>query len=368
MLRVNSISRLPNWTVRKTQAGLSSVLVGITLFTACSERPFGANFREYFSKTEEVALTGRTVALTEGEKPLSYMFNMTFFDSLILVNEFPDREYTYKLIDLRNMSVRPFGKKGEGPNQLLSDAFYFSVDRKENHLYLTDQVHYYIHDIDGLKNGLDEPAAKFTIDQQEKRFMGSTVHVDGYIVGSMHHKRFCAYDIENGDFIEVGEYPGGPSMAMANQSFFMNHPTKNLAVYGMSRVPEFGILRVLPDTIDVTTYAWGGTPMDVQHGPVGMAVVDKEGSTFEYMSVAVTEDHVYFLYSGKTIDESSRETIIQSGLSHEVFVLDWEGKPVKRYLLDQPVRSIAVDDQAKILYAASFEKEPGLIAYPLNEP
>jgi hypothetical protein len=355
-------------TAKVTQLCLLAGLFSFAMVSSCSESPHGANFREYFSKTEVVALRGETVALIEGEKPLSYMFNMTFFDSLILVNEFPDREYTYKLINLRDKSVRPFGKKGEGPNQLLSDAFYFSVDRKANQLYLTDQVHYYIHDIDDLKSGLDEPVEKFTIDQQEKRFMGSTVHVDGYVVGSMHHKRFCAYDIENGDFIEVGEYPGGPSMAMANQSFFMNHPTKNLAVYGMSRVPEFGVLTVLKDTIEVNKFSWGDTPLDVQHGPVGMAVVDKEGSTFEYTSVAATEDHIYFLYSGKTIDERSRETIIQSGLSHEVFVLDWEGRPVKSYALDQPVRSIAVDDQAKILYAASFEKEPELIAYPLNEP
>ncbi len=347
------------------------LLAGLFCFagvTSCSEPPHGANFKDYFSKTEVVALKGETVTLMEGEKPLSYMFNMTFFDSLILVNEFPDREYTYKLINLRDQSVRPFGKKGEGPNQLLSDAFYFSIDQKAKRLYLTDQVHYYVHDIDDLKRGMDKPTEKFSIDQQEKRFMGSTVHVDGYIVGSMHHKRFCAYHIEDGDFIEVEEYPGGPSMAMANQSFFMNHPTKNLAVYGMSRVPEFGVLRVLQDTIEVNKYSWGGTPLDVQHGPTGMHVADEEETTYEYTSVAVTEDLIYFLYSGKKIDSSSRETMIKSGLSNEVFVLDWEGKPVKRYLLHQPARSIAVDDNAKILYAASFENEPKLVAYPLNEP
>ena len=353
---------------KTTQLYLLIGLFSFALFTACSEPPHGTNFKDYFSKTEVVALKGETVALMEGEKPLSYMFNMTFFDSLIMVNEFPDREYTYKLIDLRDKSVRLFGKKGEGPNQLLSDAFYFSVDQKDKRLYLTDQVHYYIHDIDDLKRGQDEPAKKFTIDQQEKRFMGSTVHVDGYIVGSMYHKRFCAYHIEDGDFIEVGEYPGGPSMAMANQSFFMNHPTNNMAVYGMTRVPEFGVLTVLQDTIEVNKFSWGDTPLDVHQSPVGMGVVDKEGSTYEYTSVAATENYIYFLYSGKTIDESSRETMIKSGLSNEVFVLDWEGKPVKRYLLDQPTRSIAVDDQAKILYAASFEKEPKLVAYPLNGP
>lgn len=355
-------------TAKVTQFCLLAGLFSLAGVSSCSDPPHGENFKDYFSKTEVVALKGETVALMEGEKPLSYMFNMTFFDSLILVNEFPDREYTYKLIDLRDKSVRPFGKKGEGPNQLLSDAFYFSVDQKGKKLYLTDQVHYYIHDIDDLKSRQDEPAEKFTIDQQENHFMGSTVHVDGYIVGSMYHKRFCAYHIEDGYFIEVGEYPGGPSMAMANQSFFMNHPTKNMTVYGMSRVPEFGVLTVLQDTIEVNKFSWGNTPLEVQQSPVGMSVVDKEESTYEYTSVAATEDYIYFLYSGKEIDTNSRETMIKSGLSNEVFMLDWEGTPIKRYLLDQPTRSIAVDDKAKILYTASFEKEPKLVAYPLNGP
>ena len=342
-------------------------LFSIILIAACSENPRGTDFKDYFSNTEVVEIKGEAVDLVEREKPLSYMFNMTFFDSLILVNEFPDREYTYKLIDLRDKSVRPFGRKGDGPNQLLSDAFFFSVDQKYNKLFLTDNIHYYIYNIDSLKKGVDQPLEKFTIDQQDKRFMGSTVHVDGYIVGSMYHKRFGAYHIEDGNFIEEGDYPGGPSMAMANQAFYMNHPTKNMAVYGMSRVPQFGILTVLKDNIQVNRYSWGETPVDVSHSAGGMSVVYNDETTYEYTSVAATEDFIYFLYSGKIVDTTSRETIINSGLSNEVFVLDWEGKPIKRYLLDQPTRSIAVDEKAKVLYTASFEDDPKLVAYPLND-
>lgn len=39
--------------------------------------------------------------------------------------------------------------------------------------------------IDSLKKGVDHPMEKFTIDQQDKYFVGSTVHVDGYIAGSI---------------------------------------------------------------------------------------------------------------------------------------------------------------------------------------
>lgn len=348
---------------------LSSVAVLLSVlltFSSCRKGSTAADFKAYFAGTEQIFLKGTTVSLLEGDRPLSYMFNMTFFDSLILVNEFPDREYTYKLIDLRDLTVRPFGKKGEGPNQLLSDAFYFSVDRKNHRLYLTDNVHYYVFDVDSLRNGADEPVGKFTIDQQEKRFMGSTVYADGYIVGSMFHKRFCAYHIDDQEFIDVGEYPGGPEMAMANQSFYMNHPSKNRVVYGMSRVPEFGILTILPDTIEVSSFSWGESPLDVQQDGRSMRVLDNEDTTYEFTSVATTEDHVYFLYSGKKIDTSSRESIMDSGLSREVFVLDWKGKPVRRYMLDQPTRAIAVDENSGILYTASFENDPKLVAYPLN--
>jgi len=338
----------------------------LAIFSSCGDSGEVVDFKSYFEGTEQVFLTGNTVALVQGDKPLSYMFNMTYFDSLILVNEFPDREYTYKLIDLRDRSVRPFGRKGEGPNQLLSDAFYFSVDKGNKKLYLTDNVHYYVFDVDSLRNGFNEPISRFTIDQQDRRFMGSTVFADGYIVGSMYHRRFCAYHVEKQSFIEVGEYEGGPDMALANQAFYMNHPSKNQVVYGMSRVPEFGILTILEDSITVSTFSWGRSPLAVEQDGRSMRVLDSEDTTYEFTSVSTTKDHVYFLYSGKKIDTSSRESMMDSGLSKDVFVMDWNGKPVKRYILDQPTRCITVDEESGILYTASFESDPRLVAYALK--
>jgi hypothetical protein len=354
--------------VLKMILGIKIILGASVIFTSCKFENKGENFKDYFANVEVIELTGNRIHLQENGKPLSYMFNMTFFDSLILVNEFPDRDYTYKLIDLRDQSVRSFGKKGEGPNELLSDAFYFSVDRPNNRLFLTDNVHYYIYDVFDLKNGSDEPKEKFTIDQRDKRFMGSTVHVNGYIVGSMLHKRFCAYQISNQKLIEGEAYKGGPSMALANQSFYMNHPTKNMAVYGMSKVPEFGILTIKKDTIEVNKFSWGETSLEVSHTKETMAVVGNEELRYEYTSVAVTEEFIYFLYSGKKIDRSSRKSMMNSGLSNEVYVLDWEGKPIRKYKLDQPTRSIAVDSKDKILYTASFEENPMLVAYNLTDP
>lgn len=370
-IKRNRLTKLPPRCASYTQKATFPrswlfVYVIWLMVASCTDTPHGKDFKDYFSKTSITAVQGTPLMLNEADKPLSYLFNMTFFDSLILVNEFLDKDYTYKLVDLRDMSVRPFGKKGDGPGQLLSDAFYFSVDFVNADLYLTDNVHYYIYDIGDLKSRNDVPKKQFTIDQREKRFMGGSVYSGGYIVGSMYHIRFGAYNIENGTFIEKEEYKGGASMALANQAFFMNHPTDNKVVYCMSKVPEFGILAAEDGEISVNKFSWGESTHGVMEGEGTFTFIPSEEITYEFISVATCSEFIYILYSGKQVDRSSGENMIKSALSDEVFVLDWEGKPVKRYKLNQKVRSIAVDERGSLLYAASYEEDPKLILYELK--
>ena len=341
------------------------ILVFVMSFS-CAENPQGKDFKDYFSRTDVVEVSGKEIPLKVIGNPLSFMFNMSFFDSLILVNEFPDREYTYKLIDLREKSVRPFGKKGEGPNELLSDGFSFSFDHENELLFLSDNIHYYVFDIEDVKNGNQKPKDMFTIDQQEKRFMGNTVHVDGFIVGSMYHKRFGAYNIENESFLDREEYEGGPSMALANQAFYTNHPTEKKAVYCMSKVPEFGILEIQESEINVNKLSWGLTNLSVQHGTGSMAVMVNENEKFEFMSVAASTDYIFILYSGEIPADRSREARVEAALTNTIYVLDWKGKPLKRYKTDRYLRSIAIDGNTNTLYGSTYEENPGLISYKLN--
>jgi hypothetical protein len=339
---------------------------GLIFFLSCSDNPNGDSFNDYFSETELIEIQGKEVPLIVQGNPLSYMFNMAFFDSLILVNEYPDNEYTYKLIDLRNNTVSPFGKKGEGPNELLTDAFSFSFDHNTSRLFLTDNIHYYVHDVRNLKKNEYDPIEKFTIDQKETRFVSSTVHVDGYIVGSMYHKRFCAYNIEREKFIEKVEYEGGPSMALANQAFYMNHPTGRKVVYCMSRVPEFGIIEIKDGDLLINKFSWGKTKLGVQHGEGTMAVLDNDEAKFEFMSVATSEDHIYILYSGKKPASNTRDDRVSAALTNIIYVLDWNGNPLKRYQIDKYLRSIAIDGKTNTLYGSSYEENPSLISYKLK--
>lgn len=68
-----------------------------------------------------------------------------------------------------------------------------------------------------------------------------------------------------------------------------------------------------------------------------------------YVKSYVTENHIYLLYSGcKRMDENwSNGT--------ELFVFSWDGKPLKRYLLNEPVNSFAINEADNKIYSYSLQ-------------
>ena len=334
-------------------------------FTSCAKNPKGDSFRDFFSETEIVNLSGEAVQVDDGGSPLAFMFNMTVMEGLIIVNEFLDPEYTYKLIDLRDGSVRKFGKKGDGPNELLSDAFYFSYDRNSRQLYLTDNIYYYVYALGDLKSGRDTPLYRFRIDQNDRRFMGSMVFSNGKIVGGTYQKRFSAYDIEDGFFVDTVEYEGGASQALANQATFLNHPTQNKTTYYMTRHEEFGIVTVQENALIPKVFSWNKIKHEVVEDSGTMTFVPNREVKYEFASATVSDRYIYLLYTGKQVENNSREAHVEAALSNEVFVVDWDGNPVRRLILDKRIRSIAVDDNDQNLYASSYEENPKLIVFKL---
>ncbi|GHB33517.1 hypothetical protein GCM10008106_13280 [Mongoliitalea lutea] len=45
------------------------------------------------------------------------------------------------------------------------------------------------------------------------------------------------------------------------------------------------------------------------------------------------------------------------------FVLDFDGKPLRRFILDQAVLNITVDEQQRKFYGTSTDREPGILVF-----
>lgn len=142
---------------------------------------------------------------------------------------------------------------------------------------------------------------------------------------------------------------------------------KNIVCSFQSKSAVMDILKIEKNDINIKEYTWWTSDGAVLKEGEKKSFVPKKGNRNGFIAADVTNKYIYSLYSGKVINDSSIAELTKSFLSKYIYVFDWEGKPIKRYELDQEVRSIAVDEKNNILYAASYQGgEPNLIKYKLK--
>lgn len=89
---------------------------------------------------------------------------------------------------------------------------------------------------------------------------------------------------------------------------------------------------------------------------------DREGKT-GFCGLCCTNQFIYTIYSGRTIAE---EGLSQNAfLCQHVLVYDWDGNPVKHYLLEKPLFQFGVDEDAGIIYGTGYDPEGCIIEYKL---
>ena len=78
---------------------------------------------------------------------------------------------------------------------------------------------------------------------------------------------------------------------------------------------------------------------------------DLMNTTVNYQRISTTDKYIYGLYSGKTREEMKQ--IDDYGF--EIHVWDWDGQPVVRYILNQPVNSFTVSPDDSYIICSSFQ-------------
>jgi hypothetical protein len=94
----------------------------------------------------------------------------------------------------------------------------------------------------------------------------------------------------------------------------------------------------------------GGTPV---------MVLKSSESRYGYLDVAVTDQSIYALFSGKKMNEDSP----YYGLYVHVF--NWSGNLMASYKLESPTIAIAVDTKARTLFAVQHEPTVAVLVYNL---
>jgi hypothetical protein len=96
-------------------------------------------------------------------------------------------------------------------------------------------------------------------------------------------------------------------------------------------------------------------------GKTGTSIANSRDSKVGFCSIDCDDNYIYAIYSGRTSNS-------HGGLSHHcehLLVYDWQGNPVKRYLLDIPMWTMQYDSEKNSIYGIAYNPEGGFIEYQL---
>lgn len=344
-------------------------LLLIVILSACKER--GDNLKKSFKEIETIAIESQPVDIEENVS-FSSMFKMVSVDNLIIVSEIRDPEYDLKIVNLNNGKVRKFAKRGKGPDEIKYRGVNFSIDYHTNQLYLIDGQYSLVYAIDSLKEGNNVPFKKFSIDKSAPR-MRENIYCQNNIVGMLADEPqpgFGIYDIDSEEMsrIKIPSQDSLPKGTLNNQAFLINHPSDSLVAYFHYTSGICGILDLKnKEKIDIkSNFYWATTNKKIKSGNKTITAHNKEDERNGFIAATSDENYIYTLYSGKSMNVNSVKELTNAFLSNVVYVFDWEGRPIKKYQLDEEVRSITIDQKDNVLYAASYKNDnPQLIKFQL---
>ncbi|WP_455665268.1 BF3164 family lipoprotein [Phocaeicola sp.] len=288
-------------------------------------------------------------------------------NSLIILDYKSDS--LFHLIDIKNkIYLGQFGRKGQGPNEF---------DHPNNiQIYDNDQICCY----DGNK----AEVKKIEIDSMNRKILCSA------IVKFRDNWNFDVIPISSQTFLAHGCYEDAMFRIINEKdetlSVFASYPYKDeseknisnrlraMAYQGTMRMNGRGYMAFavthakliylymvdgdklikLGEIID--SYA-KYTPDTSVSGAYSVAFDGKYPEC--YMDLAITDDFVYALYSGRSFKEfetSCRE-------SEYIYVYNWIGKLVKSYKLDIPVSRFCLDQQSKKIYAIANLPDPTIVVF-----
>lgn len=345
---------------------ISSILIICTLllYGCKNEIEQDPLLNDYFANSPSLSIKGAPIEIKENDNVyFTQMWEMIYADGMLIIRD-KDLDHYFKIFHLNSGNITKLGKIGDGPNELQTDYARASVDGLNRLVYLSNFPFFYAYSVDSLKNNYNSnPVRRLKIDPREDILIESIIS-SGYVVGSIFKKRFGLYRLEDDYFSTLGEYSSGTYMS--NQGLIFPHPSKKKSVMLTRSSEAFAILDYADGNLSLVEDYKGWSSEQIETGESGGIVraISREDAKFCFVSGATSKKYIYGLYSGNL---RSATDFIDPALANIVYVFDWKGNPVKKFTLDHLVRSIAVDEENQILYAAAFiDKELRLIRFDLN--
>ena len=153
-----------------------------------------------------------------------------------------------------------------------------------------------------------------------------------------------------------------PALAQAWRSFIDYNPNNGV----LAAVTQLGeVLEVynLKDSTHVVCIGPNGEPKFQVSGGYGIPT-----GIMGFSDVQVTDNAIYAVFHGRSFKEIAQNA--QQGIQLDggkyIYVFSLKGEPLKKYVLDNYVYGISVDEQKGVILATDVNKDEPILEYKLN--
>ncbi|ASB47936.1 BF3164 family lipoprotein [Alkalitalea saponilacus] len=282
---------------------------------------------------------------------------MLISDSLLFFED-EVNNYYFGVIDIKNLIfLKRFGKKGSGPNEIITPSSLFIKNEKFSFNTVNTNIIAEF-PFKEIFNSPTEPKmniiANLRVKNKEVMYSFMTpLMIDKYYLatGFFSNGKYALIDVKNNrdsifGFHPITENIGQFELGIIFQSVLVHHPSKR-------RVVNVSLLT--NDLLEVITYCENQqftiksntSSYNPTLATTGERIHLSSESKFTYLNFSVTDKFIYLLYSGKSVAEHGYD----AAFGNTIHVFDWELNKVCEYVLDFNLQSIAVTADDRYLYS-----------------
>jgi hypothetical protein len=342
-----------------------------TLFLFLSCNPFSQKkYARYSSFEMTESLYAEDIALDT--ILFRYPFRVSVYEDIAVILDLHNADHFLHAFSYPEWKhIVSFGRRGQAPDEMLSAETIrvFSSDSiwtlDANKMEITRWS------INKAERTATREEA-IPLDKQLIRTLDFCLTDSGFIAPDYTgESRYCRIDQE-GHFLHAYEtipteesYKdiARPALAQAWRSFMGYHPKRRLLVMA-TQLGEALEIYPLDEGTKKVIYGPAGEPeFQIQAGegiPTGI---------MGFSDIQVTDQYIYAVFHGqsfKAITQTYEKGEIPEDGGHYLYVFDHTGNPIKKYILDHAIYSIAIDEASGTIIATDVNSDSPIIAYKFS--
>lgn len=275
------------------------------------------------------------------------------YDSLLIVGDLNDEAYICAFNRYSGNRVGSFGRKGNGPGELVTPVEY-SVDKEKGFLYVNDygQKSIFKYDLKHWENGIpvyQEIKLSGEIGERNK-----ILHVKDslFVAKSLFDRLLLA--TPNRTIQKLLSATPAPQKFQTDKDWYAFteacaceaiSPSGNLYVAATAYGAILEIIPIDGLTIQEPSYRYFYEPVTEQKGHVYNPTPE---TIFGFFHVSVTDRYIYATAHGKKNPTT---------MPTSIWKFDLKGKPIIAYQCNVPIESFTVDEEEQLIYAVTYNEE-----------